>query len=230
MKRRRHRWLKLTVGVASAAMVAMGVLGVGAGSPADAETSPGIGSSYAQSLQVTPHEGSLAVGVVLGEALAGHTNYVARAQSQGEDLGSVGLSMQGYTCGQPPNPTVVALVPNPLQAETPASGGVEDKTQDPSTGAQQTSPSSFPPSFASTEHVLTNGTPYGEADTSYGLLDASGAFKISGMASKAWSGLVDGNRVAAATSDIGTLDIAMGAVVIKGLHWEVAYPSGGSGQ
>ena len=25
-------------------------------------------------------------------------------------------------------------------------------------------------------------------------------------------------------------DIAMGAVVIKGLHWEVAYPSGGSGQ
>jgi hypothetical protein len=216
--------------MASGAMTITGALGLGPASNAGAAVAPGIGTSYAQSFQITPHEGSLAVGVVLGEALAGHTNNVARAQSQGEDLGSVGLSMQGYTCGQPPNPTVVALVPNPLQAETPASGGVEDKTQDPSTGAQKTSPSYFPPSFGSTEHVLTNGTPYGEADTSYGLLDASGAFKISGMTSKAWSGLVDGNRVAAATSDIGTLDIAMGAVVIKGLHWEVAYPSGGSGQ
>ena len=218
------------IGAVSGAMTITGALGLGPVSNAGAAVAPGIGTSYAQSFQVTPHEGSLAVGVVLGEALAGHTNNVARAQSQGEDLGSVGLAMQGYNCGQAPSATQVALVPLPLQAETPASGGVEDKTQDPTTGAQKTSPSYFPPSFGSTEHVLTNGTPYGEADTYYGLLDGSGAFKVSGMASKAWSGLVDGKRVAAATSDIGTLDIAMGAVVIKGLHWEVAYPSGGSGQ
>src|SRR5437660_4084702 len=134
MKRRRHRWLKLTVGVASAAMVAMGVLGVGAGSPADAETSPGIGSSYAQSLQVTPHEGSLAVGVVLGEALAGHTNYVARAQSQGVDLGSVGLALQGYNCGSAPTPTQKAIVPQPLQTETGASGADQGKTLLPTDG------------------------------------------------------------------------------------------------
>src|SRR5205807_5070683 len=80
----------------------------------------------------------------------------------------------------------------------------------------------------STEHVVTNGAAYGEAHTAHGLVDASGAFKISGLASKAWSGVVNGERVAAATPDIGTLDIAMGAVVMRGLHWEVAYPSGGS--
>src|SRR5438270_12238525 len=95
MGRRRQRWIRLTLGVASGAMVITGALGLGPGSAARADISPGIGSSYAQSLQVTPHEGSLAVGVVLGEALAGHTNGVARAQSQGEDLGSIGLALEG---------------------------------------------------------------------------------------------------------------------------------------
>src|SRR5439155_7468292 len=136
---RGHRWSRWVIGVASGAMTITGALGLGPASNAGAAVAPGIGSSYAQSFQVTPHEGSLAVGLVLGEALAGHTNNVARAQSQGEDLGAVGLSMQGYTCGQPPNPTVVALVPNPLQAETPANGGTEDKTQDPTYGLSKTS-------------------------------------------------------------------------------------------
>ena len=35
--------------------------------------------------------------------------------------------------------------------------------------------------------------------------------------------------MAAATSDIGVINLA-GSVVLKNLHWEVAYPSGGSGQ
>jgi hypothetical protein len=51
-------------------MVSAGVLGSRAG----AAPAPGQGLSSAQSLYVTPKEGSLAVGVVLGEALAGHTN------------------------------------------------------------------------------------------------------------------------------------------------------------
>src|SRR5437899_2089826 len=110
MERRRHRWLRLTLGVASGAMVLAG-LGVGPGSPAGADPAPGVGSSYAQSLQVTPHEGSLAVGAVLGEALAGHTNGVARAQSQGEDLGAIGLSLEGYNCGTEPSDQQKALIP-----------------------------------------------------------------------------------------------------------------------
>jgi hypothetical protein len=185
-----------------------------------------VGTSYAQSLQVTPHEGSLAVGAVLGEALAGHTNNVARAQSQGVDLGAIGTSLQGYNCGSAPSATQTALVPNPLQAESPEAGGADDKTEDPTYGLDKLGPGSFPPTFGSTEHVLANGNPYGEADTYYGLIGGNG-FSVSGMTSKAWSGLVDGNRVAAATSDIGTLDIA-GQIELKGLHWEVAYPSGGS--
>ena len=221
------RW---AIGGVSAALVIAGTVGVGPVSHARADGAPGIGTSYAQSLQVTPHEGSLAVGVVLGEALAGHTNGVARAQSQGEDLGAIGLSLEGYNCGQQPSAQQVALIPQALQAETPAQAGAKDeKTLQPTDGLSKASPTSWPPSWGSTEHVLADGTPYGQADTSYGLLDGGSGFSISGTYSKAWSGLVNGQRVAAATSDIGQINLA-GQVVLQGLHWEATYPTGGSGQ
>ena len=223
--RRRVRW---AIGSVSAALIVAGAVGAGPVSSARAGGEPGIGSSYAQSLQITPHEGSLAVGVVLGEALAGHTNSVARAQSQGEDLGSIGLSLEGYNCDKQPSAEQVALIPQALQAETPGPGQKEEKTLQPTDGLSKASPTNWPPSWGSTEHVLADGTPYGQADTSYGQL-AGGGFSISGTRSKAWSGVVDGQRVAAATSDIGELNLA-GQIVLQGLHWEATYPTGGSGQ
>jgi len=209
-------------------MIVTGAVGFGTGSPARADIAPGTGSSYAQSFQVTPHEGALAVGVVLGEALAGHTNGVARAQSQGEDLGSIGLSLEGYNCGQAPSATQVALVPQALQTETGASNA-SGQTIQPSDGFDKLSPTSFPPSWGSTEHVQADNKPYGEADTSYGSVNG-GAFTVDGMASKAFSGLINGQRVAGATSDIGAINFAAGAVVLKQLHWEVTYPSSGGAQ
>ncbi|MBV9412126.1 MAG: hypothetical protein JO148_11060 [Acidimicrobiia bacterium] len=213
------------IGTASGGFLVAGALGFAMPSQARADVAPGTGSSYAQSFQITPHEGALAVGVVLGEALAGHTNGVARAQSQGEDLGSIGLSLEGYNCGTAPSATQVALVPQALQTETGASNA-SGQTVQPSDGFDKLSPSSFPPSWGSTEHVQADNKPYGEADTSYGLVDG-GAFSVAGMTSKAFSGLVNGQRVAGATSDIGALNFAAGAVVLKQLHWEVTYPSSG---
>jgi hypothetical protein len=209
--------------------VITGAVGFGTGAPARADIAPGTGSSYAQSFQITPHEGALAVGVVLGEALAGHTNGVARAQSQGEDLGSIGLSLEGYNCGTAPSATQVALVPQALQAETGGPGAAEGQTVQPSDGFDKLSPSSFPPSWGSTEHVQADNKPYGEADTSYGLINA-GAFTVAGMTTKAFSGMVNGQRVAGATSDIGSINFVAGAVALKHLHWDVTYPSTAGGQ
>jgi hypothetical protein len=217
------------LGSVSAVLVLAGVLGFGPTSPAKADIAPGTGSSYAQSLQVTPHEGALAVGVVLGEALAGHTNSVARAQSQGEDLGAIGLSLEGYNCGQQPSPQQVALIPQALQTETGQSGSAEGQTVQPTDGASKASPTSWPPSWGSTEHVQANPDPYGEADTSYGLI-SGGPFTVAGMTTKAFSGLVKGQRVAGSTSDIGSINLVDGQVVLKHLHWEVSYPSTGGGQ
>ena len=105
-----------------------GALGLTSGGAAVADSNPGVGSSYAQGIQVTPHDGSLAVGAVFDEALAGHTDQIAKAQSQGLDLGAVGTSIKGYNCGQPPS-KLADYVPTPIVAETPTGGGTDQASR-----------------------------------------------------------------------------------------------------
>ena len=171
---------------------------------------------------MAPHDGSLAVGVTLAEALAGHTNSIARAQSQGIDLGAIGTSMTGYNCGSQafqPN-----QIPQPLETETGAQGADQGITQQPDAaqGASQ-------PSFGTYERVQATNTPYGEADTSLPPITTP-AFEVNHVATKAWSGLVNGARVAGATATIGGVDIANGLVDLSNLQWTSEYPSGGSAQ
>ena len=180
-----------------------------------------MGSASAEGFEVTPHEGSLAVGAVFDEALAGHTDKVARAQSQGLDLGAVGAAIKGYNCGQPPS-ALAAYVPDPLEAETPPSGGTDEHTAGPSQSDNN--------SDGSIEHVVANNTPFGEADTTFEptITEPGNLFTISHVVSKATSGLINGARQAEATVDIGQVTIA-GVVTLSGLHWEAIYPTGGGG-
>ena len=194
---------------------------MGATGTALAADSPGVGSASAEGFQVTPHEGSLAVGAVFDEALAGHTDKIARAQSQGLDLGAVGAAIKGYNCGQPPT-QLAQFVPDPLQAETPSSGGTAENSAGPTVSDNN--------SDGSVEHVVANDTPYGEATTTFGgtIAAPGNLLAISHVVSKAWSGLINGAREAAATVDIGQVSIA-GLVTLSGLHWEAIYPTGGGG-
>ena len=213
--RRRLRWGLAGV---SSTLLASGGLALANGGTASAAVSPGQGSSYAQALQITPHEGSLAIGPVFGEALAGHTNTYARAQSQGLDLGAIGTSMKSYNCGQAPQPAVASAVPSALEVEAGQAGADQGQTR---TNPQQT--------YGATEFGRASATPYAEADTTLASLPG-GALSITGARSKAWSGLVKGQRVAGASSEIGSVSLAGGAVVLSGLHWDASYPSSGSGR
>jgi hypothetical protein len=216
---RRRRQLRWVAGAGFAALAASGALVLVGGQQAHAAVSPGTGNAYAQSLQVTPHEGSLAVGAVFGEALAGHTADFARAQSQGVDLGAIGTSLKGYNCGAAPSSTQESLVPNPLQTESGNPGAAQGESQGPSQS-----------DYGANEFVKATTVPYGEADTTYAgpLAGPTNSFSVSGMASKSWSGLVDGVREAGATSDIGSISLVGGLVQLKGLHWEAVYPSDSS--
>jgi hypothetical protein len=210
------------------AMVIAGALSLATGSGAGATVTPGQGSAYAQSLQVTPHEGSLAVGAVLGEALAGHTNYSGRAQSQGVDLGAIGTALTSYNCGSAPvlQPN---QIPQPLETESGQAGAASGVTQTPTSPGTDLNAKTLPPSFGSTEFVQATSAPYAEADTSFAPIDTP-LLSISGMKAKSWSGLVGGQREAGATSDVGSLSLLGGLVELTGLHWETVYPSGGSAQ
>jgi hypothetical protein len=208
------RWL---LAGTSTGLVAGGalVLASTAAPSATAATSPGVGSSYAQSLQVAPHDGSLAVGLTLGESLAGHTGSYSRAQSQGVDLGAIGTSLTTYNCGSvflQPN-----QIPQPFEVEAGSRQAASGQTQSATSGG-----------YGSDEYVVAKTTPYAEADTTFAGQLNDAVINASGMASKAWSGMVNGQRIAGAESDIGSISLLNGMVKLAGLHWEATYPSGGS--
>ncbi|HET9731125.1 MAG TPA: hypothetical protein VFP54_00490 [Acidimicrobiales bacterium] len=216
---RRRRQVKWVIGGLSVALIVSGatvVSGGGTARAAGVTGAAGQGTASAQAVQVTPHEGSLAVGAIFGEALAGNTGDYARAQSQGLDLGAVGTSMKSYNCGQPPQPAIASAVPSPLEVETGQNGASSGVTD---TNPQQT--------YGATEFGKANGVPYAEADTTYMPLNG-GAFTVTGTHSKAWSGLVKGVQDDGASVDISSVSIANGAVVLNGLHWHVDYPLSGA--
>lgn len=194
----------------SAALVMAGAAVLSGAGEAAADSALALGTSSAQSLQVTPHDGSLAVGAIFGSALAGVTGQDAKAQSQGVDLGAVGESMEADNCGQPPNSTVAGAVPQPLDTETGAPGASSGVSQSPSQS-----------DYFADEYVLANGDPYGEADTTYAgpFSDPTGAIAISGMVSKAWAGVVSGVEETGASSDVSSVSLGNGAVVLDGLDW-----------
>lgn len=219
--RRGRRPILWGLGALSGALLCAGAMSLAGAPSAGADNGPTQGSASAQSLQVTPHEGSLAVGAVFGEALAGNTGGFAKAQSEGLDLGAVGAAIKGYNCGKEPSQQQQDLVPSPLITATGDPGADKGVTQGPSQS-----------NYGANEFVLANDAPYGEADTTYvgPVADPSNAIQISGMVSKAWSGVVNGVSEAGATSDIASVSLGGGAVVLQGLHWETTYPVNGNAQ
>lgn len=225
--RRRHmgrhtapaaRWGVVAAAAASASLLVAGTTTMLGAAAASADNGMTQGSASAQSMWVGPHEGSLAIGAVWGVALAGNTGNSAKAQSQGVDLGAVGEALETDNCNQPP--ALASLVPQPLIVETGESGADQGITQTPSKD-----------DYFATEYGLANSTPYSEADTTYAgpVADPTNAIAVSGMHSKAWSGVVNGVDESGASSDINSISLGGGAVVLNGLHWLSVSPTNGGG-
>jgi hypothetical protein len=177
-----------------------------------AATAPGRGSASAQTLQVLPKAGSLSIGVTLGESLAGHQNNQAKAQSQAIDLGAIGTSLTGYSCGK--NPTFKpSQLPQALIVESGDKGADVGITQTEEGGA-----------FS--KFGKANVSPYSEAITTSAPVAIAGVISIGAGVAKTWSGVVNGQRVAGASSDIAGITLP-GGVSLAALHWEAVYSSTG---
>ncbi len=214
-----RRWVRPRICAACgfAAFVTAGALALGAGGPALADSgtvSPGQGSATSILAQVLPKQGSLAVGVAEGEALAGHQNLQAKAQSQVTDLTSIGTSLTGENCGQA-GAFKPEQLPQPLSVET-GDPGAASGVNEPDAGG------------AANRFAQATAAPYAEADTTLApLAIPGGLINLGGGRAKSYSGIVNGQRVAGATVDLSPITLP-GGVTISGMHWEVAYPSTGS--
>jgi len=209
----RYRPYRRTRMAAAGVLLAGGVTWLAAGQ-GGAAPAPGQGLAGASTVSVTPRAGSLAVGVTFGEALAGHQNGTAKAQSQAIDLSSIGTSLTGYNCGsQAFKPD---QIPQPLIVETGEPGAAQGITQSEEGGAF-------------TKFGLASSSPYGQAVTTTAPFAIAGVLSMGPGVSKSWSGLLNGERQAGASSDIASLTLP-GGVSLAGLHWESIVQSTGHPQ
>jgi hypothetical protein len=184
-------------------------------SHAGAATDAGQGSAAAFTDRFDPRAGSLSIGITFGAALAGHQNSQAKAQSQAIDLGVIGTSLTGYNCGKPPQFSSDQL-PGPLIVESGEPGADTGKTENDVGGG-------------ATKFGQANATPFSKAITKTGPVGLAGVLEIGGGTATSYSGLVNGVRVAGATTDISGITLP-GNVVLSSLHWETAFPTTGGGQ
>lgn len=214
------RRLRRFVGIAAAGVLA-GVLamnGVAAVNPprsaaataADA-VAPGTGSSVAQTIKINPTAAALSIGVTLSQALAGHQNQQAQAESNPVDLGVIGTTLTAQGCTGGPPTVQQDQLPQPLTVSSSDPAAAKGETGNYSNLIQ--------------ESVKANNTPFADAVTETLPLGLPGVLQIGPGRAEATSGLVNGERVATATVDISNLTIA-GAIAINGLHWQATYSTG----
>lgn len=175
--------------------------------------SPGRGNALAEGVAVLPRQGSLAVGIIFGEALAGHTNSEAKAQSQDIDLGSIGTSLTSSNCGKPPTLTP-DQIPQPLLVESGEPNAAKGTTQSDYGGA-----------FS--KFGQADVTPYAKSVTVVAPFAIAGVLSVGGGTVTSWSGMVKGERVAGATADVSGITFP-GGTSVSALHWEATFPSTGS--
>jgi hypothetical protein len=78
-----------------------------------------------------------------------------------------------------------------------------------------------------TKQAMASAAPLADAQVTYASQGQPGLFTITGAHSSARSEIIKGNvRQAVATADIGSIDIAAGAIKLGGLHWDITHHSG----
>lgn len=214
MLRPRGRRLRTWLSLVGTGLLAAGLATGPAGSPAAAQAgdAPGQGSAYAQTTKVDPRVGSLSLGITFGQALAGHQNSVAQAQSQAGNLGQIGgtLAAEGCDGGDPTLPK--ESQPQPIRIDSREEGAAEGRSEPDLNGG-------------ATRFVRATPAPFAEAITETAPMTVAEQIKVGGGRATSTSGLVEGARVATAVSDVSGIDVA-GVVQLTGLRWEAIYQSG----
>jgi hypothetical protein len=192
------------------------------GSPAPADTpafSKGQASALAQSYKINPTASALSVGFTFGQALAGYQNTGAKADARGIDLGIIGSNLSGAQCDGA-KPTLPAdQQPQPVTADSRDPASASGKS-----AQEQINKQAIP---AITMTAKATPTPLAQADTYYAPLAAPGLIEVQGAHSSALADLLHGNtREAVASVDVGTINIAGGAVKLSNLHWEATQLTG----
>lgn len=215
-----YRRTKLAAaGVATAALLGALATQPGAaapGAPAAEAFNKGTGSAIALGYKVNPTNGNLSFGITFGESIAGHQNTGATGQSRAINLGVIGLTLAGEGCdgGDPTYPAEDQ--PQPVIArsgEKGAAEGVREYEQGIPSGIEKFARATVDP-YA---EAITTIAPFGDPATLF----------VHGGRTITHSGVIGSDtREALARTELGTVSIGGGAILLQGLTWEAVHRSG----
>lgn len=210
-----YRRTKLAaLGVASAALIV-----TVATEPGSAEAPPtpfnnGTGQATALGYKVNPINGNLSFGITAGEAIAGHQNTAATGQSRAINLGVIGTTLAAEGCDGGDPTLAEEDQPHPVIARSGEDGAEE--------GIKETEEPGGIEKFA-----RATTAPFAEAITTIAPIGDPAAVYIDGGRTITHSGIINGNvREALARTELGTVTLGGGAVVLQGLTWEAIHRSG----
>lgn len=212
--------------VALAATVALAqtpVSAISAGtSPAPAATFvTGGAAATAQPFQLSPRDAGLAATVTVGQSIADFRDTLAQASSQAVDLGLIGTSLT-VQCSALPAPLKPSQLPQPLDAESDT--GTSHSTLNT---AGQSSKSATVALGRETVSATPQPNEAATADFDGARLSLAGLVDIAGLSSHAHAKLVPGTaRIADATTDVHSIDLLGGKIVLGGLHWGISARTG----
>ncbi len=199
-----------TMGAAALWLVAMAAVVVWAPEASGQEAGPsaGRGVAVAQGYKIDPRSGRLSLGITYGLSLAGHQNTVASGESRSVDLGIIGTTLAGEGCdgGDPTLPKEDQ--PQPLVARS--------TDEDAGTAKSETE-------NGVDKRAYADDTPLARAVATTAAAGDPAAILVGSTRSETESGIVDGVRVARAVTDVASLSLGGGAVVLRGLRWEATY-------
>jgi len=210
------------VGFGAAVIAAVCIAQVPSLSAADSSFFNGTATATAESVVVSSSIGQLNVSVDLGTAQGAYQNNEGKALSQTLDLGVIGDVLEAPNCQSgKPSSVQSSDFPQPIQAES--TDGPQSSTSTAETSLRGT------PFGVGNESVSATQQPLGTATTTIASDDLAGLVNVSGAVTQAQAAVTNGNtRSATATSDISSVSLANGLVVLHGLHWVAQQTSGAS--
>lgn len=211
-----RRTVRAAVLVASVLLISGLATTPGSAAPAAEDFNRGTGSATALGYKVNPKNGNLSFGVTFGESIAGHQNTGATGQSRAVNLGVIGVTLAGEACDGGDATWAEEEQPQPVIARSGEKGAAEGTTE-----FEQGAPGGIK------KFARATTDPFAEAITTIAPMGDPRAVEITGGRTITHSGVVDGSvREALARTELGTVSLGGGAIVLRGLTWEAIHRSG----
>jgi hypothetical protein len=194
------------------------IIEFGSYSGADTSFVPGNATAQAQAITVAPTTGGLNYAISLAISISDYQDMEAQSLSQTIDLGAIGTALEAAGCSGGPPELNSKDVPASVQAESVNGNQNLTSSITPATS----------PIGAGNESAVVTTQPSATSNTQVSDITVPGGLlTVSGMSSSSHTSLDSGNtRTSTATSSIGSISLAHGAVKLGNLTWTATQQTG----